>query len=505
MAAQQQALRFRLIGPLSVGVPEVVPWSLAVGFAALVAALLAARMGHIVELAFPALALVVGATLYFQHPTLYLGFTWWLWFLTPEVRRLVDYQIGWNDISPVMIAPYLVSGLAALTLVRCLPQLPQPRLFPFALILMAINYAYAVGLVRAGPLAATYGLLTWLVPVVLGFHVAAQWQQYPYYRDAIRRVFLWGVLAMGIYGMVQFFVLPAWDLYWMRASPINSIGGPQPFKVRVWSTMNSPQPFALAMMAGLLFAFAAKGWFRFVAAGPGYVSLLLSLVRTAWLGWAIGLVILLARVPGVHKTKLLAVGILVGLLSLPLLLLEPVADRVTARFETMQDIEGDDSFRARLTLYSEFFLVSAGDVVGQGIGSANLATKLTEDDDLAEYRTIDSGVLEVMFVLGWPGTLLYLAGLCWLVGGAFGGRAERQDLAVPAAGAVVVAILAMTISYNTLIGVGGAVLWTFLGLMLAARAFYRRSGPAPARPSGEAPFPGAPSRHPIETLAHDHA
>jgi hypothetical protein len=235
------------------------------------------------------------------------------------------------------------------------------------------------------------------------------------------------------------------------------------------------QPFALAMMAGLLFAFAAKGWFRFVAAGPGYVSLLLSLVRTAWLGWAIGLIVLLARARGAHKARLLAIGIVVGLLSLPLMLLEPVADRVTARFETMQDIGEDESLRARLALYGEFFLASAGNVVGEGIGSANLATKLAEDSDLADYRTIDSGVLEAMFVLGWPGTLLYLGGLCWLVDGAFGGRAERHDLAVPAAGAVVVAILAMTLSHNTLIGVGGSVLWTSLGLMLAARAFQRRS------------------------------
>lgn len=479
MAAQQQALRFRLIGPLGFGDTEAVPWTLVVGFVALVTALLAARMGQILELAYPALALLVGAALYFRHPTLYLGFTWWLWFLTPEVRRVVDYQIGWNEISPVMVAPYLVSGVAALTLVRCLPQLLQPRLFAFALILMALNYAYVVGLMRAGPLAATYGLLTWLVPVVLGFHVAAHWQQYPRFRDAIRRVFLWGVLAMGIYGIAQFFALPAWDAYWMRVSDMSSIGGAQPFRVRIWSTMNSPQPFALTMMAGLLFAFAAKGWFRFVAGGPGYASLLLSLVRTAWLGWVIGLVILFARARGLHKTRLLAVGIALALLSLPLLLLEPVADRVTARFETMQDLGEDESFRGRLGLYRKFFLASAGNVIGQGIGSANLATKLAADSDLTEYQTIDSGVLEAMFVLGWPGTLLYLSGLCWLVGGAFGGCAERDDLAVAAAGAVVIAILAMTISHNTLIGVGGSVLWTFLGLMLAAQRFHRQSRAVP--------------------------
>jgi hypothetical protein len=31
----------------------------------------------------------------------------------------------------------------------------------------------------------------------------------------------------------------------------------------------------------------------------------------------------------------------------------------------------------------------------------------------------------------------------------------------------------MTVSYNTLINVGGVVFWTFLGLMLSARVFYR--------------------------------
>jgi hypothetical protein len=483
MAMQHQALSFRLGGPLGLSIPDVVPWGLVVGFTALVTGLLAGGLGHIVQLVFPAAAVAVGATLYFQHPTLYLGFAWWIWFLTPEVRRLVDYQIGWNDISPVMIAPYLVSGMAALTLLRCLPQLLRPPLFPFALILMALNYAYSVGLVRAGPAAASYGLLTWIVPVLFGFHVAARWQQYPLYRDAIQRVFLWGVLAMGIYGIVQFLVLPPWDAYWMRASPINSIGGPYPFKVRVWSTMNSPQPFALAMMAGLLFAFAAKGSFRFVAGGAGYVSLLLSLVRTAWLGWAIGAVLLLVRARGLQRIRLLAVGLLVCLLSLPLLLLEPVAQRVTDRFDTMQQIDGDDSFRARLALYGDFFLVSSTNVVGQGIGSANLATKLADDVDLAEYRNIDSGVLEVMFVLGWPGTLLYLGGLLWLLIEALGGPAQRQDLAVKAAGAVVLAILAMTISYNTLIGVGGVVFWTFLGLMLSARMFYQSSCPASVRAS----------------------
>jgi O-antigen ligase len=183
---------------------------------------------------------------------------------------------------------------------------------------------------------------------------------------------------------------------------------------------------------------------------------------------------------------------------MPLLLFEPVRDRVTGRFETMGEIEGDDSFRARLTLYSDFFLAASNNAVGQGIGSANIATKLADGDDFAEFRNIDSGILEAMFVLGWPGTLLYLGGLCWLLSEALSGRAPRQDLAVQAAGAVVVAILAMTVSYNTLVGVGGLVFWTFLGLMLSARIFHGPScPPALARVSRNARLSGTgrcPSR-----------
>lgn len=475
--AAEQGLSIALAGPAGCSAKNAVSWGVAIGFGVFVAGLLAHGSGHVVELAFPVLALFVGAILFFQHPTLYLWFTWWLWFLTPEVRRLVDYQTGWSAISPIMIAPFLVAGLAGLTLLRCMPQLLQrPALFPFALVLAGLNYGYTIGIVHAGPLAASYGLLTWIVPVAFGFHVAAHWRQYPLYRDAMQRVFLWGVLAMGIYGLVQFFVLPPWDAEWMRTSPIDSVGGPHPLRVRIWSTMNSPQPFALAVMAGLLIAFAAKGPLRLIAGVPGYLGLLLSLVRTAWLGWVIGVFFLLARARGVQKIRLLVECIIVCLLSLPLLLLiEPVADRVTGRLETMQDVQEDKSLRTRLWTYADFASRSVGNVIGEGIGSTNKATKLTNDARQSTSPIIDSGVLELPFTLGWPGTLLYVGGLGWLLSAALGGRAHHRDLMVQAAGAVVLAILTMTTSYNTLIGPPGMVFWSFLGLMLSARTFHNRS------------------------------
>ena len=73
-------------------------------------------------------------------------------------------------------------------------------------------------------------------------------------------------------------------------------GTPEPLGIRVFSTMNSPGPFANVLLAGLLILltnenFSARPRLRAV----GYLSfLLLSLVRSAWIGWFLGLLSLLS-------------------------------------------------------------------------------------------------------------------------------------------------------------------------------------------------------------------
>ena len=155
--------------------------------------------------AYLAATLPVGVLLYWRRPGLYIGFTWWLWFLTPEVRRLADYVQGWNPINPVMLAPYLVSALTIFTLVHHLPKLLLNRFFPFVLIGLGLLYAYAVGIYRAGAPSATFHLLEYSVPIAFGFYFVVHWRRYPLYRRTIQRTFAWGVLVMGVYGLIQFF------------------------------------------------------------------------------------------------------------------------------------------------------------------------------------------------------------------------------------------------------------------------------------------------------------
>jgi hypothetical protein len=425
------------------------------------------------EIAYLAATLAVGALLYWHYPALYLGFAWWLWFLTPEVRRLVDYQQGWNPVNPIMLAPYLVTGLASFALLHHLPKLQLSRFVPFGLVFLGLFYAYGVGAYRSGTLNATYDLLNWVVPVLFAFYLAVHWHAYPDHRRVIQRTFVWGVLVMGLYGLVQYFNPPAWDRYWMENAPMASIGYPEPFEVRVFSTSNSPGTFAYVMMAGLLLTLSGGGLLRWPAAVVGYASFLLSLLRAAWGGWITGLLFMVAQ-RGRFRLRLTATVLVMGLISWPLLNFGPIAETVDERLQTVTELEEDASFNARLEFYAEFAPTAFFNPVGGGLGSTGFATKLgAAGGEVSGFANFDSGLMNIPFVLGWPGALLYVAGLVWLLSYALRGGRSGSDPFAAASRGIVVAMLTQLVFVNALVGLSsGMVFWSFLGSSLAARSYH---------------------------------
>jgi hypothetical protein len=455
---------------------SVLAWALILGLIALVAGALAVGAGGLLTYLYPAATLVVGAVLYWHRPALYLGFTWWLWFLTPEVRRLVDYQQGWNPVNPVMLAPFLVTWLASFALLYHLPKLQLKRYFPFGLIVLGLSYAYGVGAYWQGTLTATYDLLNWAVPVVFAFYLAVHWRAYPDYRRVVQRTFVWGVLIIGLYGVLQYYQPPAWDTYWMENAPIDSIGSPEPFEVRVFSTLNAPGVLAVVMMAGLLLTLSGGGLLRWPAAVPGYACFLLSLVRSAWGGWIVGLLFMIAQ-GGRFRMRLGATVLVMGLIAWPLLSVGPVAQTIDTRLQTLTEVEQDESFRQRQNFYAEFAPVALTNFVGEGLGSTGLATKLgTTGGTLGEFAVFDSGLMNIPFVLGWPGSLLYLAGSVWLLIRALRSGGARSDLFVLVSRGIVVAMLTQLLFFNSLVGTAGIVFWSFLGLTLAASTHVSAQG-----------------------------
>lgn len=456
--------------------PEPPPSGLAayatvLGLIALVFGGLAAGAASVLEFAYPLAALLAGALLYWKYPLQYLGFAWWMWMVNPEVRRLVEYQNGFDANNPISLAPYLVTALALFTLFRHLPKLQLYRYLPIGLVLLGISYGYVVGMISVGLAAATFDLLNWLLPVVLAFHLMVHWRSYPEHGRAVERIFTWGVLLLGIYGVWQYLSPPPWDVYWMENAPIDSIGNPEPFQVRVFSTLNSPGPFSVVMMAGLLLLLSRGSNLRWPALGVGLVSFLLSLVRSAWGGLVVAVLFMISQRSRL-RSRLVIIMMAAVVLATPLLYIPPVAERIGERLGTVTNLENDTSFQARLDFYRDFAPQAFLNPLGSGMGATGVATKLNSSGgELGELGNFDGGVMEIAFILGWPGSVLYVGGLLCLVRRALKG--SRGDLLVVAGRGVIVGILAQIVFDNFLIDVGGMVFWTFLGLTLAAETYWQ--------------------------------
>ncbi len=433
--------------------------------------LIATRQGTALMFAFPLLSIVVGAWLYFKSPARYIGFMWWMWFLSPEVRRLADWiQGAFTPTSLIQITPLAVTMIASVGLVRHYRMLAQRRGLPVLLILFGLAYGLLVGIVSSGLLAAIYDLANWLYPVLIGLHIMLHARDYPAYRSVILSTFIWGMLVMGAYGIVQFFVMPPWDALWMIGSKMNSQGAPVPYGVRVFSTMNSSGPFAFAMMGALLFVFAATERVRWLAGLVGFAAFCLSLVRSTWGGWIIALCIQLLRSNNRMRLRMLVSALVLIGLCVPLLIAGPVADRLGQRLQSIVNLQDDHSYDDRNKFYASFAQTAFTDIAGQGLGATGVSTKLSNDRGrLGKYGNFDSGVMNVPFVLGWPGALLYLSGVLWLFGRALLAALRlRKDKFVTACVSLSLSVFAMLIFTNSLIGTGGLLLFTSLCSITAA-------------------------------------
>ena len=439
-------------------------WTSILGLVLIVALAILAGVGSLLRLLYPAGVTAVGLLLYLRYPLLYIGFTWWVWFLTPLVRRLIDQQSGWQDPSLVLLAPPLVTLISAVTLVRHLPRAHRQGGLPFLLCFGSVFYGFLIGAVQ-NPLAGTIvALLNWLPPLLFGFHLFVHWQQYPVYRYTIQRTFLWGVLVMGGYGVWQYLVAPEWDRFWLtNAVDTNVFGYAEPLGIRVWSTMNSPQPFAAVMMAGLILLLSNRESLKFAATGVGYLSFLLSLARSGWLSWVAGLMLYMPSLKSHLQVRLLITLMSMALVVVPLASMEPLASEIAPRLESLSNTQEDGSYQARLEGYNELLGEAFTEGIGRGLGV------VVESEYLGSH---DSGILTMLFSLGWMGTIPYATGMFLIFFQLFQGAEVQFDTFASAARAIAFGIFAQIGLNVSMVGVVGMVLWGFLGAGLAASRYY---------------------------------
>jgi hypothetical protein len=437
-------------------------WTAILGLIILILIPLLAKVGIIALLVYYLGSFVVGIFLYQRYPILYVGFTWWLWFVGPFVKRLIDYQSGQVMPGAWDLIPALVTSISFATLVRHLVRVNKQGGFPFILGIAAVFYGFLIEIIQQPiTLNKITVLLVWLSPILFGFHLFVNWRDYPIYRQNLQRVFLWGVLLLGIYGIWQFFVQPPWDKFWIELD-----GQCLCFQDRLWSTTYTPFTFGIFMSGGLLLLLINQSVLKIPAAVVGYLSFLLTLSRSAWLSWVFGLLLLFPSLKVRLQQRLIITIMVMVFLCIPLITIEPFSEVIGSRLTTFSNLESDASYLGRVDNYQNNIDYALFEFIGKGL-SATIETN-------EFYSAEDAGILYIILALGWFGAIPFLAGIALLFFKLFYISKNNSDPFF-----ISVRSIAFSIFLLALIGLPGVVagdgmmlVWGFLGIALAAHKYY---------------------------------
>ena len=432
---------------------------------------------------FPLASLLVAIFLYSRYPVLYVGFSWWMWFLAPFVRRLIDYRCSAVTFSSYHLTSMLVASVCGVTVYKKLLNSYRTGGIPFILCFGSVFYAFVVAFVRQTNLdfgQIITNAMGWFAPMMLGFYVYTQWREYPAFRDNFQKVFLWFVIVTGSYGVFQFVVAPEWD----RFALIQAMGGmvnaswtgvPEPFGIRVWSTMSNPFTFALNMMPGLILLFISKSKLRYLATGVGYLSFLLSKSRTGWYSYLISLFIFFFSIKSKFQIRLFVTVASILLIVLPLATVEPFSGAISDRMQMVTgEIEDDHSYRVRMEQFNEGIDHALQEYLGWGLmGIQGIPTGFDLTGQIKSVTSgLDNGYLVVVVSLGWLGLIPYATGLGMMLYRLFSAPPSQLDLVAVAARATIVGSIIRMITTNITTGEFATPIWGCLGIAMAAQKYY---------------------------------
>lgn len=443
-------------------------WILITVFISLVGLTLAAGVGKAAAFLFLAGALYLALFFYFKMPHYYIGFTWWLWFIGPLIRRLIDFRAGGLTPGDFVLTPILVTWVSAITFIRYLPYLYDRQALPFLLCISSVVYAFIVGVIQGNPLNAnTYGTLKILGPIFFGFHLFLDSSNYPKYRRVFLNTFLWGLIIMGIYGIFQRLVLPQWDqLYLLLIEKEEEISQGVNSTFGLFSTSEGRQQFAGLLFPGLLLMLChTKKMPAFVASIFGYLNLLLSRARAGWVSWLVSMAIFL---PSLKPRRQMRIILLISIsiaVMIPLSLTEPFSSFITDRVGSLTDLSSDGSLGVRQAAYNVLFGKAIKEVVGRGIGF--------DLGRLTRISTFDGAILPMMFWLGWIGLIFFAAGIYLLLWKVLAVKSSRDDDFAGASRAIAFGLFCQ-VGFNLIfVSTLAMVFWGFAGISLAANAYYR--------------------------------
>ena len=415
------------------------------------------------------------------------------WAIAPELRRVLDWRVGFTKISLVSALPLVALALPLVPLLYGggLQRVARPLLALAWIWVGAFAYALAIAIPAGDALPGTYAFARFCLPMTFALWVASH-DEIPQLAlwERIARILLWLAAAASAYGVYQFVALPPWDLQWMLAVHLPSIGPAIPYQFRIFGPLNSPGPFADFLLFALLFNLP-----RLRRPGPLIVAqvavvigaLALSLVRSDWIALAVAALCYVWLSPyrlrnvAVISTVAIAGALLIFNAS-ALLGSTAAGSALSTRFDTFNDLGADDSYNVRMRYFGDALQSAAENPLGEGLGVIGIAGRLGSNESIFVF---DNGYIARFTEMGYFGTACYLlalvAGLvlAYVRWRAFT-RAGLRDEAMLAAAAVAlqVALIVLDASDDHHTGYAGIFFWLSLALIYGAAPLPCRS---PAR------------------------
>ncbi len=431
-------------------------------FGILTAVLLLLGAGGGVRLLLPPITIALGILLFFRARELYVDFVLWCWFLSPFLRRVVDLQAGWKDPSVILLIPYVVALIAPACDWKRLAFGSLRSAAPYIAALVAIAYGTLRGMALQPPQAVISGLLFWAVPILFAWWCASA---DPFERlqiaQSTRRSFLSGLFLIGAYGILQFVIDPSWDRNWLlqlgTTTDVTSMGVPEPYQIRVFSTLNSAGVCGLFLAAGLLLLTPLRGWRVTLAIACSFGCLMLTQVRSAWLCLLLGLT-LMTLWSFKDALKTLAIVALTTAVFSPVLIAGPARDLLQARVSSVTTANDDASLVERRR-----GLAQAVNLIGESPAGLGIGVKESIIANDGSFSLHDNGFIEAFLSLGWAGGAVFLLSLLALVFAPLDSL-RIEEVSARAARIAAAALLTQVAFGSVFLGASGFLLWSFLAL-----------------------------------------
>jgi putative inorganic carbon (hco3(-)) transporter len=438
-----------------------------------------------IELAVFFLMVGPGIILALRGSSYLVDYTIFVFVFNREIRRLIDYYNGhFNPLSLISVAPLIMLALLFVSFIGNIKALHPMARQIFLLLLAAIGYGFIIGIPRNGAACIFQGAQYLSTIGLMGYAAINPATE----KEADRWLKTAGVAAVlaAAYGWYQYWVIPDWDAFWVRAVGfVGYLGKLEPTKMWVFSTFSDRGVCAVFLALAAIPMFVSKRWRLFL--GWPEAALLVSCIfptmsRGGIIVAILGVVLYPILNAGKHAGRVVIIISLVIGVFFAVSGSVPGLDGIVKRFESLTHMQDDGSFQGRIVIAQATLPYVLERPIGFGIGSSGLAERLNGPSTIGVVT--DNGWIELLSSLGIPGFLLFVAALALIwrylsMVGQLGGQDDYLGLART------FFVVALITTWAGNIFIDFSVMWIAIGRALSPMLLYKMIPLQDGFPEGE--------------------